>query len=110
MSIAIRASIRTALQLVDKTVVLVTDTSSRAAAALKNLPPFPQVAMKVAELLRTEPGSFRLIADTLKTDAALSAEVLRLSNSPLFETRYDVTSVLHALALLGTARVSNLIM
>lgn len=104
------ASIRTLLGSADKTVVPVTDTSSRAVAALRNLPPFPYVAMKVAELLRKEPSSFRLIADTLKTDAALSAEVLRLANSPLFETRYNVTSVLQALALLGAARVSNLIM
>ena len=88
----------------------VTDPSPRAAAAVENLPPFPHAALKVAELLRNEPASLRLIADTLKTDAALSAEVLRLANSPLVEVRYKVTSVLQALALLGAGRVSNLIM
>ncbi len=61
----------------DTIIVRAIDASPRAASALGNLPPFPQVAAKVPELLRTEPGSFRLIADTLKTDAALSAEVLR---------------------------------
>ena len=94
----------------DKGIVAVMTRSVRAAAALKNLPPFPQVAAKVANLLANDPISFREIADTLKTDAALSAEVLRLANSPLVDVRYEVTSLLQALALLGVGRIRNLIM
>jgi HD-like signal output (HDOD) protein len=94
----------------DKRIVAASDTSFRIAAALRNLPPLPQVAAQVAALLKKEPTSFRLIAETLKTDAALTAEVLRLSNSPLIEVRYHVTSVMQALVLLGSRRITNLIM
>jgi len=90
--------------------VAVITRSLRGVGALKNLPPFPQVAAKVADLLGDDPTSFRDIAETLKTDAALAAEVLRLANSPLVDVRYEVTSILQALAMLGVGRVQNLIM
>jgi HD-like signal output (HDOD) protein len=90
--------------------VVVADSSRRARAALKNLPALPLVATKVAELLTSEPSSFQDVADLLETDAALSAEVLRLANSPLIGVRYGVTSVLQALAILGSRRVATLVM
>ena len=81
-----------------------------AASALKNLPPFPPVAGKVIGLLADDSASFREIADTLSTDAALSAEVLRLANSPLFGPRYGVNSTLHALTVLGVRRLTSLVL
>ncbi|HLG97643.1 MAG TPA: HDOD domain-containing protein [Bryobacteraceae bacterium] len=87
-----------------------TDTSLRISTALKRLPPFPLVASKVAELLTSEPTSFQAVADILETDAALSAEVLRLANCPLTGVRYSVGSIVQALGLLGSRRVATLIM
>lgn len=84
--------------------------SARASLALKNLPPFPLVAAKVADQLSNELSSFDAVAETLKTDAALSAEVLRLANSPLVSVRYNVSNVTQALGLLGSRRVVTLIM
>jgi putative nucleotidyltransferase with HDIG domain len=87
-----------------------TDRSQRASVALKNLPPLPIVAAKVSELLDSEPTSFQEVAELLESDAALSAEVLRLANSPLMSVRYGVGTVLQALAILGSRRVATLVM
>jgi putative nucleotidyltransferase with HDIG domain len=84
-------------------------TALRVAAALKNLPPFPPAAAKALRLLADESVSFREISDTLGTDAALSAEVLRLANSPLFGPRYSVSSISHALSVVGTRRLTGLV-
>ena len=84
--------------------------STRAATAVRNLPPFPPVAAKVISLLADDSVSFREVAETLKTDAALSAEVLRLANSPLFTARTQVNSVLQALSFLGTGRLIGLML
>jgi HD-like signal output (HDOD) protein len=86
------------------------NTSVRAASAIKNLPPFPPVAAKVITLLAGVSVSFREVADTLRTDAALSAEVLRLANSPLFSARFEISSVLQALSFLGIGRVTGLML
>jgi putative nucleotidyltransferase with HDIG domain len=85
------------------------DASARAAAALKNLPPFPPVASKAMGLLANEFVVYEEVADTLKTDAALSAEVLRLANSALFGARYRVNTIPQALSYLGTRRVTSLL-
>jgi putative nucleotidyltransferase with HDIG domain len=90
--------------------VLTAERSSRAATALKNLPPFPVVAAKVSALLTSELTSFDAVAETLNTDAALSAEVLKLANSPLVAVRYEVTNVAQAIGLLGSRRLVTLIM
>ena len=59
-------------------------------------------------LLRQENTSFRDAADLLKSDAGLTAEVLRLANSPMAGLRFPTTSLLQALSVLGVNRVSSL--
>ena len=86
------------------------DTSERAALTLKNLPPFPPVAAKVIALLARESVSLSAVADILKTDAALSAEVLRLANSAVLGGRRPVTSIPQALPLLGTSKLTGLLL
>lgn len=86
------------------------NTSVQAAAAFRNLPPFPPVAAKVMTLLQQESVSFRQIADALMTDAALSAEVLRLANSALLGPRYGVKNIPQAVSLLGMRRMTGLVM
>ncbi len=86
-------------------------SSVQAASALKHLPPFPAVASRLITMLNSESVSFQAVADVLKTDAALSAEVLHLANSPLLATsRYEVTGILQALSLLGLKRLAGLVM
>ena len=86
------------------------DTSGAAALTFKNLPPFPPVAAKAIALLASESVSLNAVADTLKRDAALSAEVLRLANSALLGARYAVSNIPQALALLGTSRLTGLLL
>lgn len=90
--------------------MITAERSARVSLVLKSLPPFPLVAAKVADLLASELSSFDAVAETLNTDAALAAEVLRLANSPLVSVRYNVTNVTQALGLLGSRRVVTLIM
>lgn len=85
-------------------------TAPQTAAALKALPPFPPVAAKVMALLQDEATCVAKIAETLNTDAALSATVLRLSNSALVSPRYEVKTIPQALFVLGITRLSGLIL
>lgn len=86
------------------------NTPVQAAVALKNLPPFPPVAAKVMALLQEESVSFRVVADTLNTDVALSTEVLRLANSSLLGPRYEVRNIPHAVSVLGMRRLTGLVL
>ena len=72
------------------------------------LPTLPGIAMKILELVRDEATNLKEIADVLSTDPPLSALVLKLINSPFYGVRTQVTSVPHAVNLLGLNTVKNL--
>jgi HD-like signal output (HDOD) protein len=56
-----------------------------------------------------QPDTARLVQE-ISTDPTLSAQVLRLANSPLFGLVQQVRSVQRAIVLLGLVREQSLIM
>jgi len=90
--------------------VVLLDVPQAVPIALRRLPPFPPAAARLIGLLADPDVPLDQVARILKTDAVLSAEVLRLANSPLAGARYPVGSVLQALSLLGLRRVTSLVL
>jgi putative nucleotidyltransferase with HDIG domain len=84
-------------------------TEEDALRALRALPPFSAVAVHLLKLVAQEGIPFRTLADTLRSDAPLSAATLRIANSALFGPRLPVTGVLHAIAMLGLDRVRSMV-
>jgi len=77
--------------------------------ALRKLPPFPPVATKLMYLVAQEDVPLNQVADLIRADAAFSAEVLRLANSPLFGARAQVSTISHALCMIGFGRLYSLV-
>ena len=75
--------------------------------AIKNLPPFPAVALQLMGLLDAD-VSVKDVVKLLRMDPALSAEILRVSNSPLYGLSRHVDSVSHAVVVLGGDAVKRL--
>jgi HD-like signal output (HDOD) protein len=78
--------------------------------ALKTLPPFPQVAIRLLDLLSREDAAMKEIVELVRLDAAFGAELLRLANSAAFGFRHQIDSLSHAITLIGTERVRALAM
>src|ERR1035438_7346207 len=79
------------------------------AKLLKEVPPFRPVAVKLLNLVSDTSQPLSRIVNLLRTDAVLTAEVLRLANSPLLGCRNEIKNILQALAFLGMERVNSLI-
>jgi putative nucleotidyltransferase with HDIG domain len=77
---------------------------------VKSLYPLPVIAVRLMRLVSTDDVIFRRAADLIRADAAFSAEVMRLANSPLLGCRESVHGVLHAMAILGLDRLKGLVM
>ncbi len=77
---------------------------------IDQLPALPLVVQRILNLLGREDSSPRQIADAISLDPALAARVLRLVNSALFSLADPVTTVQHAVRLLGFAEIRNLTM
>jgi HD-like signal output (HDOD) protein len=78
--------------------------------AHENVPPFRPVAAKLMRLTAGKDVPLARILSVLRTDAAFSAEVLRLANCALVGPRLGVNSLEHAARLLGFDRLSALSM
>lgn len=77
---------------------------------LENLPPFPPVVGRLMALLANESSSLREAAKLIQTDAALSAQVLRLANSPLISVRFGASTILQAVSLVGVQRITGVVL
>jgi HD-like signal output (HDOD) protein len=66
------------------------------------IPPFPQVAIQLLRLTNDEQVSMRQLSLLIASEPAFSSEVLTIANSALYASRVPVTSVLQAVAVLGT--------
>lgn len=76
--------------------------------AIKSLPPFPAVALQLMGLLDDDEVPMKQIVTLLRIDPALSAEILRVSNSALYGLTRRIDNVSHAVVVLGTESVKRL--
>jgi putative nucleotidyltransferase with HDIG domain len=82
-----------------------TDRRNQDAAPLPwaylRLPPFPQVAVRVLQLVNNENVQLHQLCELISSDPAFASEVLTVANSLLYAPRYPSTSILQAVAVLG---------
>ena len=94
-SLGVPAAIRSELEL-------------RLNAGSLELPLLPGVAMEITSAAAKEDVDTRTIADMLKRDAALSAHVLRIVNSPLYSPRAQIVSLQQAVARVGAVKIREI--
>jgi putative nucleotidyltransferase with HDIG domain len=77
-------------------------------AGTLELPLLPGVAMEVTSAAGKDNVDARTIADMLKRDAALSAHVLRIVNSPAYSPRAQIVSMQQAVARVGAVKIREI--
>lgn len=75
---------------------------------LNKLPTLPSIAVRILKAVRNKDTGLKEIGDILATDPSLSAEVLKAINSHFYSLPNKITSVPHAVNLLGTQTVKSL--
>ncbi len=74
------------------------------------LKPLSPAGKKAMQLLNDPNSSIDDIKDTILLDPALTADVLRISNSAFFALRQKVTSVRHAIVILGRKNLKRILL
>jgi HD-like signal output (HDOD) protein len=82
----------------------------RALRALQALPPLSPVLHRVIASLTHEDVSFAKVAELIEKDTILTGNILQLVNSPLYGSRGTVSSVRHAVAILGVHKLRNTVL
>lgn len=73
------------------------------------LPTLPEVALRVRDSLADDNQSLSDVSKVITTDAALSARLIQISNSPLLRTTRTIESVESAVTRMGSNMVRNLV-
>lgn len=76
--------------------------------ALRLVPPFPAIAHRILALVGKEDVNAHELGDLVRMDPSFSAELLRFANSSLFGVRREVSSLAHAVVLVGTNRIKTM--
>ena len=82
----------------------------RRVEALKSLPTMPGVFEKINRLMANPKTSAKDIGDVIASDPALSAKVIRIVNSAFYGFPGRISSVTHALIILGFDVVRGLVL
>jgi HD-like signal output (HDOD) protein len=73
------------------------------------LPTLPEVAIRVRNAVEQESSTAKEVSEIIVTDAALSARLLQVANSPLYRGRVQIDSVQMAVTRLGVRLVRSLV-
>lgn len=74
---------------------------------IDDLPTLPSIAMEVNKMLRDYDTSINKLAQTIEKDQAMVPRILKLVNSAFFGFRSKISSISHAVVLLGFNTVRN---
>ncbi|MBW1803856.1 MAG: HDOD domain-containing protein, partial [Deltaproteobacteria bacterium] len=74
----------------------------------KNLPSLPHILLKLIEACGREDSTIKEISHIINKDSSLTAKVLKMVNSAYYGLSHRVTSIEHALVLLGIDAVKNI--
>ncbi|MDA1010719.1 MAG: HDOD domain-containing protein [Chloroflexi bacterium] len=75
---------------------------------VKELRPLPAIALRLIAMSEDRRFSAQDLADTIRTDQALTLKILRLANSPIFGMPRRITSLREAIVLLGFREVRSM--
>lgn len=77
---------------------------------LRNLPPFPRIALQILELLSDEEVKIRALTELINSDPAFATEIIGAANSAMFALQGSVTTVPQAVVRVGFSFMKSLSM
>lgn len=76
---------------------------------IETIPQLPQSLHRIISLCNNPEAEMQSIATEIEKNPALSAELLKLSNSTLFLTRNKVSNILTAIKIVGLKNIKNML-
>ncbi|WP_166830842.1 sensor domain-containing diguanylate cyclase [Thalassoroseus pseudoceratinae] len=83
-------------------------TDSSKIWASSQLPTLPSVAVELLELSNDPATELPMVVQVIKTDPAIAAKILKVTNSSYYGFKKEVTTLERAVSLLGTRAVTSL--
>lgn len=88
---------------------ITTNLKTKILNEIDGLPPLPHSLTKIIQLCNNPDSDFNMIAGEIEKNPALSADLLKLSNSAFFANRSQVGSIIQAIKVVGLKNLRNLL-
>ncbi|MBW2092276.1 MAG: HDOD domain-containing protein [Deltaproteobacteria bacterium] len=82
----------------------------RSIQRIKNLPTLPPIVAKISKMVESPTTSSSDVAKVISQDQVLSAQILRMANSPFFGMSRKISSITQALVILGFDVIKGLVL
>ncbi|MDX2479033.1 MAG: HDOD domain-containing protein [Desulfuromusa sp.] len=79
-------------------------------STIRDLPPMPAVAVKVLELLNDPNVNYEKLGETISSDPAVSARMLKVANSAFYSMKRQIKTLEHAIAIVGERTLRSLVL
>jgi len=89
--------------------VFLEDAVKDVVSTIDSLPSAPRIYLELIEEIAKDTCSAKSVADLVSLDVGMSAGILKLVNSAFFGQRERISSIAHAVNLLGTEIIKSLI-
>ncbi len=77
--------------------------------ALEDLPAMPEIVLKAQEIMANPDSSLKFLASIVELEPAISTTILKIANSSYYGLQGKVSSIQHAISLLGYNTLAELI-
>lgn len=77
--------------------------------SVENLPSEPSLLIELLDLCHNDNANFEMFAAAISKDAALSAKVLQVANSPAYRQWNKITDLRRMLIILGITNIRNIV-
>lgn len=78
-------------------------------ARLKSIPTLPTVALRVMEITANPQSSANDLMGIISPDVSLTTKILKIANSPFYGLTREISSLQHAVTVLGFKEIRNLV-
>lgn len=79
-------------------------------STIRNLPTLPAVLARLSELIADPEATAKDVAEVISSDPAISASLLRIVNSPFYGLPNRVSTISHAIVILGFNTVRSVVL
>ncbi|MCP4266502.1 MAG: HDOD domain-containing protein [Candidatus Brocadiaceae bacterium] len=86
-----------------------TSAASTLIARIQSMPTLPTIALRVIEVTSNPDSSANDLMRIISPDVSLTIKILKIANSPFYGLTREISSLQHALTVLGFTEIRNLV-
>jgi putative nucleotidyltransferase with HDIG domain len=78
-------------------------------ARIKSIPTLPTIALRVMEVTANPTSSANDLMEIISPDVSLTTKIIKIANSPFYGLTKEISSLQHAVTILGFKEIRNLV-